>query len=204
MSVRVHRPVDRQMLHHERHRPGMGTGTTIRLDELSRTAASGESKYPFSFRYGGRDCEELLAGPGPRRTVEEQRSDEDRKRTATVGTDPSTGLQIARHVMRSHDFPAIEWLLCFKNEETHDVSPSFPICRRLVRVPCASRLFFWQSASVRMTIFAAACRRRLQCGRPFRKTGGRIERVRTRTASRAWPMRFPTPWQPSFPERRRK
>lgn len=93
-------------------------GSVFWLDEMPRSAVSHLSRYPFSFRYDGRDCDELL--PDWRREPQSKETGEAWTRTVTIWTDRATGLRIEWHVKRFHDFPAVEWILYFANKGTRD------------------------------------------------------------------------------------
>jgi len=68
---------------------------------------------PFSFLYGGKPSGDLLKGwrlrvsPETRRAAETQQS--------YCYTDPATGLEVTSELTRYDDFPAVEWVLNFKN-----------------------------------------------------------------------------------------
>lgn len=73
---------------------------------------------PFSFRYGEKPSAELL----PRWAYGQKTLRRDRLRTQHLFTytDPDTSLQVECECTLFHDFPAIEWLLRFRNAGTQD------------------------------------------------------------------------------------
>jgi alpha-galactosidase len=67
---------------------------------------------PLAFVYGGRPSHELL----PAWKVASRTKDENDRRLHTVTyADPNTGLQLTVDIREYKDFPAIEWVLHFKN-----------------------------------------------------------------------------------------
>ncbi|MHB9037969.1 MAG: alpha-galactosidase [Armatimonadota bacterium] len=73
---------------------------------------------PFSFVYGGRRSADLLktwklTGTG-------RKLDSNREERTLVYVDPATGLQVRCVVTEYRDFPAVEWVLHFKNNGSAD------------------------------------------------------------------------------------
>lgn len=73
---------------------------------------------PFSFDYGDKPSADVL----PRWGFVQKSRRIDRSRTAHtfVYTDPATGLQVECECTLFRDFPAIEWVLHFRNTDTQD------------------------------------------------------------------------------------
>lgn len=72
---------------------------------------------PISFVYGGRPSRELL----PTWNVTSDSKDEsDRKLHTVKYSDPATGLELVAEICEYKDFPAIEWVLHFKNTAKAD------------------------------------------------------------------------------------
>jgi alpha-galactosidase len=72
---------------------------------------------PLSFVFAGKKSSELL--PGWRRESSDGPAVTGRLRHVTW-TDPATGLQVAAHVRTFPDFPAIDWVIEFKNTGSQD------------------------------------------------------------------------------------
>jgi len=75
-------------------------------------------RYPFSFVYGGRHSDEVL--PGWTKVVKGPSVEADRSQTVTSWTDPQTGLTVEWHVTRYRDFPAVDWVIWFRNDGPKD------------------------------------------------------------------------------------
>ncbi|MBC8372179.1 MAG: NPCBM/NEW2 domain-containing protein [Planctomycetes bacterium] len=100
-------------------------GKHFYLDEIPPRADSRLSRYPFSFLYDGRHCDQLL--PNWERSVRSDSVDPHRTRTVTTWLDPQTGLRLRWQVVRFADYPAAEWLLTLQNTGTADT----PILERV-------------------------------------------------------------------------
>ena len=74
---------------------------------------------PFSFVYDGRCSSYFLSG-WERKERSLPRLDRHRDRREVTYQDPETGLLIRAEVIIYQDFPAIEWLLSFKNTSSSD------------------------------------------------------------------------------------
>jgi len=68
---------------------------------------------PFSFLFDGKPCGELLATWKKEST--RKQIDPDRALTTTTWTDAASGLAVTCEMTRFGDFPAVEWLLRFRN-----------------------------------------------------------------------------------------
>lgn len=68
---------------------------------------------PFSFQYDGQPSARLL--PKWKSTRETKRIDDTRELRRYVFTDPATGMQARFECTVYNDFPAVEWLVYFKN-----------------------------------------------------------------------------------------
>ena len=71
------------------------------------------SRPPFSFIYGGKASSTFLAS-WEKSTAEAPAADGRQKSTITY-TDPTSGLQVVCEATRFADFPAVEWVLYFRN-----------------------------------------------------------------------------------------
>jgi alpha-galactosidase len=79
-----------------------------------------DSRYPFSFRYGGDSSDDLLARW--QKEDHTQQLDADRRRTVTRWSEPATGLRVTCEVTGFAEFPAVEWVLYFENTGSADTS----------------------------------------------------------------------------------
>jgi alpha-galactosidase len=103
--------------------PAAATGGALNADGQDGQAwlsAVLHAPYPFSFIYGKRSSNELMAGWSAHRRSEPL--DADRARSVTTWTDPQTGLQVEWQVTRFADFPAVEWVLWFNNGGSADTA----------------------------------------------------------------------------------
>jgi alpha-galactosidase len=73
---------------------------------------------PFSFTYQGKPSADFLKN-WKRKRLPKRRSDGRITRTTTY-TDPASGLQVRCDAVEYRDFPAVEWVLHFKNTGTKD------------------------------------------------------------------------------------
>ncbi len=78
----------------------------------------GATTRPFSFIYGGQSSASLI---GNWKTAHSQETlDEGRTAHTLTFTDPDTGLEVRAEATAYRDFPAVEWVLRFKNVGTSD------------------------------------------------------------------------------------
>ena len=92
-------------------------GTTMLLDTLGLSKET-MSRIPFSFVYGGKPSSELL--PTWKRTVADSKIDDKRTLRTITYKDPSTGLVCEAKAVMFEEFPAIDWVLWFRNEGSAD------------------------------------------------------------------------------------
>jgi len=94
---------------------------TARLQAFCDDAFPDEGKpaaaLPFSFRLGDRPAVEALAAW--QRTVKDEAGEGLDRRTVTY-RDPATGLEVRCEVIRFRDFPAVEWVVHFRNGGAED------------------------------------------------------------------------------------
>ena len=83
----------------------------------SRWFAAG-AEAPYSFVFGGRSSAELLKGWTVRRA--ENRLDSNRTQRTLTYTDSRTGLEVHCEAVEYSDYPAVEWVVWFKNTGTAD------------------------------------------------------------------------------------
>ena len=69
---------------------------------------------PFSFRYGGETSRNFLAGW--KRSIKVKELDGRRKGVTWQFSDPTSGLSLRVEAVLYQDFPAVEWVLWFKND----------------------------------------------------------------------------------------
>jgi alpha-galactosidase len=84
-------------------------GAWVRGTLESRTAAS----LPFSFRYGGKSSGSLIGSW--KRDVRMRTLDSGRRERTVSLIDPATALEVRCLATTFDDFPAVEWMLTFKN-----------------------------------------------------------------------------------------
>ena len=78
----------------------------------------GATTRPFSFIYGGQSSASLI---GNWKTAHSQETlDESRTAHTLTFTDPDTGLEVRAEAIAYRDFPAVEWVLHFKNVGASD------------------------------------------------------------------------------------
>ncbi|MFR5870432.1 MAG: alpha-galactosidase [Alistipes sp.] len=68
---------------------------------------------PFSFVYDGKSSGEFLSGC--KLKVKTGSADAARKREVRTYTDPASGLEVRCEIVRYADYPAVEWVVYFKN-----------------------------------------------------------------------------------------
>ena len=68
---------------------------------------------PFSFVYDGKSSGEFLSGC--KLKVKTGSADAAREREARTYTDPASGLEVRCEIVRYADYPAVEWVVYFKN-----------------------------------------------------------------------------------------
>jgi alpha-galactosidase len=102
-------------------------------------AAADAGAPPFSFVLGGRKHTEKLEGW--KRTAEELRVDGQRILRAFSFSDPASGLEVRAETVRFADFPAVEWVLRFRNGGSSDspvIEDVLPLDGRIA-VPAGAR-----------------------------------------------------------------
>jgi alpha-galactosidase len=97
-------------------------GTTVWLDTLVNLPGVRRptSRYPFSFVYDGRHSDELLT-KWPQ-NEQSEKLDSNRTQILRMWTDPQTGLHVQWRIIRFADYPAVEWVLYFRNTGTKSTS----------------------------------------------------------------------------------
>jgi alpha-galactosidase len=90
-------------------------GQKLWLDEIPLSGATPQAmdELPFSFIYGSKPSTELLKSW--RRTAETKTLSEDRQKHILTYQDPSSGLEVTCEAISYSDFPAVEWVVYFKN-----------------------------------------------------------------------------------------
>jgi alpha-galactosidase len=87
--------------------------------EWVRSHVAGDpDAFPFSFVYGGRSSRELL--PGWRLAARSSTTAEGHARRVLTLSDPQTGLDVRCEMLEYADFPALEWVLHFRNKGRGD------------------------------------------------------------------------------------
>jgi alpha-galactosidase len=77
-----------------------------------------ETKLPFSFVYNGKPSADLLGSW--KRTAKKERARSGKQRHIVTYADPATGLEVICEATVFMDFPAVEWILRFRNSGTGD------------------------------------------------------------------------------------
>lgn len=122
---------------------------------LEATDAEAAASF-FSFTYGDRKSDELLASWHVERTS--RKGDDGRTDYTVTWTDPATGLVVRGEATQFADFPAVEWVLYFKNTGSSDtpiladilpVNDAFPLTRDK-----AARLHHAKGSECRLDDFA--------------------------------------------------
>lgn len=88
-------------------------GTKVRLQDLRDDASADVNSHGFSFRYGGVPSSQFLTNWA--RQVRFTKPDAQRTQREVVYLDPATGLEIRLEATEFSDFPAVEWVVHFKN-----------------------------------------------------------------------------------------
>ena len=83
----------------------------------TRWNSEAASELPFSFRFDGRSSRDLLASWAI--AVDERTVEGGTERTVSL-SDPRTGLTVRCRTIAYRDFPALEWVVYFKNTGTKD------------------------------------------------------------------------------------
>lgn len=93
---------------------------TLWLDEILQTGTIPEfsPEPPFSFVYGGRSSREFLKDWARKQTI--KKIDRCRTQYRVTYTDPETGLEIEMDGIAYGDFPAVEWVVWFRNRGSAD------------------------------------------------------------------------------------
>jgi hypothetical protein len=98
-------------------RGSSATHDTAGLDEFVRAHVERRETPPFAFDYDGKASSELLA----RWAITSRGSAEEGKTVKTVVyADQATGLRVEATYTLFPDFPAVEWVVRFKNEDVSD------------------------------------------------------------------------------------
>lgn len=71
----------------------------------------------FSFRYGGKNSEEL---PATRRQTAASETTQGASLIRKTYADPDSGLEVTVHIKRFDDFPAVDWVIELENAGTED------------------------------------------------------------------------------------
>jgi len=93
-------------------------GREIRLGNAAMLSLPVPDPAPFSFRYGGRSSVELL--PQWKHTVSSCKAGNGRILHQTTWRDPKTGIDCRMDMTEFKDFPAVEWVLHFRNTGRRD------------------------------------------------------------------------------------
>ena len=88
-------------------------GETVRLQDLLRADAFGQNQQPFSFVYNGAPSGTLLGKWA--REARERALDGARSGRDIIWRDGATGLEVHVEATVFRDFPAVEWVINFKN-----------------------------------------------------------------------------------------
>ncbi|MHB1456921.1 MAG: NPCBM/NEW2 domain-containing protein [Armatimonadota bacterium] len=98
----------------------MANGETIWLGDLPILSArpSIDTVPPFSFIYDGITSSDFLSGWN--RNAESKKIDAKRTKTVLTFDDPKTGLQLKCESVEYSDYPAVEWIIYFKNNGSKD------------------------------------------------------------------------------------
>lgn len=84
------------------------------VDRVVETFLEGwTEQLPFSFRYGGASSRDCIVGWKKTKSIQEL--DARRTRVSIKFLDPATGLEVRAEAVVYRDFPAIEWVLWFRN-----------------------------------------------------------------------------------------
>jgi alpha-galactosidase len=87
----------------------MAWATTWTAEHFGRAS----STLPFTFQYDGRASADLL--DGWTRAADSEERDGPCTRRTLIWTDPATGLEVRCALIAYHDYPALEWMLWFRN-----------------------------------------------------------------------------------------
>lgn len=93
-------------------------GTRLRLQDLPWAESPGANPYAFSFTYRGTNSSALLGSWT--RSRQQGASDAQSARHDVTFTDPATGLEVRVETVQFRDFPAVEWVVYFRNGGSHD------------------------------------------------------------------------------------
>ncbi len=93
-------------------------GTSVRLQDLPWWEEVQHNPYGFAFHYQGTASANLL--PTWPRQTEQATLDPQRTRRVVSYRDPATGLEVTLDALLFHDFPAVEWVVHFKNTGATD------------------------------------------------------------------------------------
>jgi alpha-galactosidase len=98
----------------------LADGTVVRLTGggAFSTETLAEDLLPFSFQYGGRSAAELI--PGWKKTTRTISSRADVTTREITWRDPETGLECVLEMQTFAHFPAVEWVMRFRNTGKQD------------------------------------------------------------------------------------
>ena len=125
-------------------------GKQLYLDQmpLLRPSTVFSADAPFSFVYGGTPSSELL--PGWKHERQDHGSAEGIERARVSYTDPETGLQMASDITVYREYPAVEWVLFFKNtgpQDTPLLENILPLDLRITTSGGAHTVFHYANGS---------------------------------------------------------
>ncbi|MBM4000608.1 MAG: hypothetical protein FJ297_13915 [Planctomycetes bacterium] len=93
----------------------LASGKTVPFDGIPQgVIPAGATRYPFSFLYKGTPSDTVLGDWTITRRAAATGAD-GREVSATIWTDPDTGLAVTWEVTRFPDRPAVDWVLFFEN-----------------------------------------------------------------------------------------
>jgi alpha-galactosidase len=137
----------------------LADGTTVRLTGggAFSTETLAEDLMPFSFQYGGRSAAELI--PGWKKTTRTIQSQADVTTREITWRDPETGLECVLELQTFAHFPAVEWVMRFRNTGKQDtplienirpldmewVPDDQTLLRRSIGSPCTSADFLYRA-----------------------------------------------------------
>jgi len=96
----------------------MQDGIRLRLQDLASTLSADENPSQFSFVFGGKPSAELL--PHWKREVAQSRLDGIGDSQKVVYLDPDSKMEVRLEATCFQDFPAVEWVVRFKNNGDKD------------------------------------------------------------------------------------
>lgn len=98
----------------------MDDGEKLWLDDFSvyLKPADFSKDLPFSFTYNGKSSAELL--PACTKTEKDLKPSDGKRQHVVTFTDPATGLEVRYEATRFDGFPAVDWVVYFRNNGTTD------------------------------------------------------------------------------------